>query len=138
MNLISGVGKLIAANLSATKWMDLSLGLEYTIVFSNPTNAAIQAGPFVVQDAAPSAADPCLPDAATWADIAVTPDCDDLPSVVTGPATITFQGAANAIPAYSQCHVAVKCPRPFIRVTGTAGGLDIIGVLTRLRRSGNV
>jgi hypothetical protein len=32
----------------------------------------------------------------------------------------------------------VKCPRPFIRVTGTPGGLDILGVLGRLRRSGGV
>lgn len=137
MNLFSGAGKLIAANIATPKWMDLSLGYEYTVVFANGTNAAIAAGPFTVQDAAPSAANPCLPDDATWADIQVTPDCDDLPSAVVGPATVTFQGGA-AIPAYSQCHVAVKCPRPFIRVTGTPGGLDILGVLGRLRRSGGV
>jgi len=138
MNLHSGAGKLIAANVATPKWIDLSLGYEYVIVFSNGTNAAIQAGPFTIQDAAPSAADPCLPDAATWADIVEDPECDDLPSVVAGPATVTFQGAANAIPAFSQCHVAAKCPRPFVRVTGTPGGLDIIAVLTRLKRSGNV
>lgn len=136
MNLISGAGKLIAAIIATPKWMDLSLGYEYVVVFSNGTNAPIAAGPFTIQDAAPSAADPCLPDAATWADIAVTPDCDDLPSVVTGPATVDFTPAA--IPAFSQCHVAVKCPRPFIRVIGTPTGLDIIGVVSRLRRSGNV
>lgn len=133
MNLISAAGKLFASVIATTKWIDLRPGLEYVVVFSNGTNAPIAAGPFTMQGADPDPANDCLPLASSWADLQTFPECDDLPNVVAGPATVTFQGGA-AIPAFSQCHVAVKCPKAFMRVTGTPGGLDIIGVVTRLRR----
>lgn len=133
MNLISAAGKLFAAVIGAAKWIDLRPGLEYVVVFSNNTNAAVAAGPFTFQGADPDPANDCLPLSSSWANLQTVPECDDLPSAVVADATVTFQGGA-AIPAFSQCHVAVKCPKAFLRVTGTPGNLDIIGVVTRLRR----
>lgn len=131
MNLISAAGKIRLANVLSPKWIDLTPGYEYVVVFANQTAGAL-AGSFTFESAQPSAGNPCLPDAATWTAIPTFPECDDLPSVVAGTAAINF--ASAPIAPYTQCHVAIKCPGPFLRVVGTTT-LDVLGYVGRLKRT---
>jgi len=51
-------------------------------------------------------------------------------------ASITFS-AQRPLKAHSQCSIAVACPKQFIRIFSQgATSLDLIAVVTRLRRSG--
>src|SRR5690606_6459700 len=102
-NVYSAAGKLRAYSVSSPDYMPIWDGLEYVIVFENPTGAAID-GTFTIEDAGPSTDDDCMP-ADDWAPVVVEPQCDDAPDAVAGPATVVFSTAAGtAVQPHSQCH----------------------------------
>jgi hypothetical protein len=131
-NVVSNAGSVLAFNAQSPKFADVSLAYAYSIIFANQTAADVAAGTFTIETADPvEGADPCVP--GPWAPIQVWPDCAALPGAVAGPATITLS-AQNPIKANSQCAFAAPCPGKFVRVVGGVTTLDIIAVLTRLKR----
>jgi hypothetical protein len=132
MGMWSNAGSVIVWNVASPKFADLAVGYAYSVILSNQTNADITTGTFTFEGADQSAADHCVP--GTFAALQVFPACDALPGAVTGPATITLT-PASPIRAGQQCAFAIECPKQFLRVVGTPGGLDIMAVVTRLRRA---
>lgn len=129
----SAAGTVLAFNVLSPKFADLAAGNAYTIVLANQTAADVAAGSFTIEGANAKADDPCAPD--VWAPLDVTPECDAAPGTVAGPATITLS-AQNPIKANSQCSYAVPCPTQFVRVVaGGATTLDVLAVVTRLKRT---
>jgi hypothetical protein len=128
----SAAGAVIAYNAAAPKFADLAPGLAYAIVLANQTAADIAAGDFTIEGADASDDDACVPGA--WAALVQEPACDSLPGTVAGPAKIVIT-AENPIKANSVCTYSIDCPKQFIRVSGAAGGLDILVVVTRLKRN---
>lgn len=132
MNMWSAAGNVLAFNVASPKFADLAPGLAYAIILSNQTAADITAGTFTIEGANAKEDDRCAPD--VWAPLDVTPFCDASPGTVAGPATITIT-PENPIKANSQCAYSVPCPTQFMRVAGTPGSLDILAVVTRLKRT---
>src|SRR5262245_56644567 len=131
-NPVSNAGNAAVFNVASPKYADVSLGYAYSIILSNQTGADITSGTLTIETAPPSANDPCVP--GTFAPLQVEPQCNSAPGTVTGPATITIT-AQNPIKAGAQCAFMAPCPDKFIRVAGTPPvGLDILAVVTRLKR----
>jgi hypothetical protein len=131
--MFSAAGTVLAFNVASPKYADLSAGYAYEIVLSNQTGADVTTGTFTIEGADASANDPCVP--GTFAPLDVQPECSP-PLGAAAPDAIVVVDAQHPIKAMSQCHIAVACPKQFIRVAGTAGTLDILAVVTRLRRTG--
>src|SRR5262245_55693360 len=132
----SAVGHVLAFNVAAPKWADLSGGYDYAIVITNQTAADIVTGTLTFETAVSEEDDPCTPDDATWAPMQILPECDSPPGAAVADATVTFS-ASNPLPAHSQCQYNVPCPERFVRVSGVPTGADAIAVVTGLRRAGN-
>jgi hypothetical protein len=130
---ISAAGTVKAYNVASPKYADLSEGYAYEVVLSNQTATDVTTGTFTLEGADASAGDPCLP--GTFAPLKVEPECSP-PLGASAPNAVITVSAQAPIKAMSQCHVAVSCPKQFLRVAGTAGTLDILAVVTRLRRTG--
>jgi hypothetical protein len=130
---MSAAGTVLAFNVASPKFADLAPGYGYAIVFSNQTASDVVTGTFTVEGADASANDPCVP--GTFAPLDVQPECSPPIGAAAPDAVITFD-ATHPVKAMSQCAYAVPCPKQFIRVAGTAGTLDILCVVTRLKRTG--
>jgi hypothetical protein len=128
----SAAGTALAFNVASPKYANLAPGLAFAIILANQTAADIAAGNFTIEGADASEDDACVP--GDWAPLEQEPACDSLPGTVGGPATIVIT-ADNPIKANSVCTYGIACPKQFIRVTGAAGGLDILAVVTRLKRN---
>lgn len=134
MSIWSAAGSVLAFNAANPKYADLAAGNKYAIILQNATVTDVTAGEFAIECADAKSDDPCAPD--VWAPLDVMPACDAAPGTVAGPATISLS-AQNPVKANSQCAYAVPCPKQFLRVTpGAATTLDIIVVLTSLKRTG--
>lgn len=132
MSTVSAAGTYLAFNAAAPKFADLGSGHAYAITLVNSTAADITSGEFTIEAADAKADDACAPD--VWGPLDVVPECTAAPGTVGGPATITLS-PEHPIKANSQCSYSAACPKQFIRVAGTPGGLDIIVVVTRLKRT---
>jgi len=130
---ISAAGTVLAYNVASPKFADIGVGHAYAIILSNQTAADITTGTFTVEGADASANDPCVP--GTFAPLKVEPECSP-PLGTAAPNAVITVDAQNPIKAHSQCAFAVACPKQFVRVAGTAGTLDILAVVTRLKRTG--
>lgn len=130
---ISAAGTIKAYNVASPKYADLSEGYAYEVVLSNQTGADVTSGTFTLEGADASAGDPCVP--GTFAPLDVQPECSP-PLGAAAPDAVVTVDAQHPIKAMSQCHVAVACPKQFLRVAGIAGTLDILCVVTRLKRTG--
>jgi hypothetical protein len=130
---VSAAGTVLAYNALSPKYADVGQGHAYAIVLANQTNADVTTGSFTVEGADPDPNDPCIP--GTFAPLQVEPECSPPLGASAPNATITID-AQNPIKAFSQCAFAVACPKPFVRVAGTAGTLDVLAVVTRLKRTG--
>ena len=135
MSIMSAAGQQMLFPGISPAFADLSFGYTYAVAVINNTTADITDGTFTIEDADASAADPCVPDDATWAEIPVEPECDALPGSVVGPATITYTPEVP-LPAMGQCQYAVPCVRRFLRVVGAAGAAQIVTIVARLKRTG--
>lgn len=130
---LSAVGTVLAFNVASPKFADLGPGYAYAIVLSNQTATDVTTGTFTVEGANAKSDDPCAPD--TWAPLKVEPDCAP-PLGASAPNAVITISASNPVKAMTQCAYAVPCPKQFVRVAGTAGTLDILCVVTRLKRTG--
>jgi hypothetical protein len=129
----SAAGAVAAWNVATPKFANLAVGYAYAVIFGNQSVSDITSGTYTFEGADASPADACLP--GTFAALQTTPACDALPGTVVGPATITFSAAAP-LRAGQMCSFAIECPKQFLRVAGApVGGMDIIAVVTRLRRT---
>jgi len=133
----SAAGTILVYDAKSPNWADIGPGYAYAVVLANQTAADIADGDFTIQSAKPSASNPCAPDAATWADVQVQPECDAAPGSVAGPAKIVLSAQAP-LKAHSQCQYSVPClTGQFIRVVQSATGgvgVGVFVVVTRLRR----
>lgn len=132
MSNVSAAGTVMAYDGVAPKFADLAFGWAHAIILNNQTDADVTAGDFTIEAADAQADDPCAPD--VWAPLDVVPECTAAPGTVGGPAKITVT-PQNPIKAHTQCAYAVACPKQFLRVAGAASTLDIIIVVTRLKRT---
>jgi len=130
---MSAAGTVIAFNVASPKYADIGQGHAYAIILSNQTNADVAAGTFTVEGADPDPNDPCIP--GTFAPLKVEPECSP-PLGAGAPNAVITLSAEAPVRAMSQCAFAVACPKPFVRVAGTPGTLDILAVVTRLKRTG--
>ena len=130
---ISAAGTVLAFNVASPKYADLSAGYAYEVVLSNQTATDVTTGTFTIEGADASAGDPCVPD--TFAPLKIEPECAP-PLGASAPNAVITISAQAPIKAMSQCHYAVACPKQFLRVAGAAGTLDILCVVTRLKRTG--
>jgi len=132
--MVSAAGTVLAFNALQPKYADLSLGHAYEVVFSNQTGDDVDFGTYTFYGADADPNDPCVPGA--FAPLKIQPDCAPSQGVLdpTGTFSLTSQ---NPLRANSQCHVAIACPKQFIQVFSQgAQELDIIAVITRLKRTG--
>jgi hypothetical protein len=130
---MSAAGSVIAYNVASPKYADVGQGHAYAIILSNQTAADVTSGTFTIEGADPDPADPCIP--GVFAPLKVEPECSP-PLGASAPNAVITVSAQAPIKAHSQCAFAVACPKPFVRVAGTAGTLDILAVVTRLKRTG--
>jgi hypothetical protein len=135
MSGYSGVGYFAGGICADPKWVDVSVGLVWAVLLHNGSGADITTGTVHIQTASALANDPCSPDPATWADLALYPECSSDPNAVTTPATITFS-ATNPLKDKATCEYSAECPKQFIKVTGAPTGVDAICVVSRLKRAG--
>jgi hypothetical protein len=135
MNVFSGAGTVEAYLVDATNWADLSGGYQYSIVLQNPSGADITSGELHLECAHARHDNLCEPD--TWAPLSEPLGCSSVlnNSMVEDPAVIAIS-EDNPIPAGSQCSFSAPCPCQFLRVTGAPAGLNVIVVVSRLRRTG--
>lgn len=131
--MISAAGTVLAFNVASPKYADLSAGYAYEVVLSNQTGADVTSGTFTLEGADASPGDPCVP--GTFAPLKVEPDCAP-PLGAGAPDAVITVSAQAPIKAMSQCHVAVACPKQFLRVDGGVTTVDILCVVTRLKRTG--
>jgi len=132
LNMFSAAKSYLAFNITSPKYADLSLGMGYGITLSNTTASDITTGTVTLEGADASTDDPCVP--GTWGPLPAVADCDAPPGFDPGNATITID-AQHPIKAHSQCTFSSPCPKQFIRASGAPAALDVIVVVTALRRN---
>jgi len=133
MGSYSAAGTVEGWNVMSPKWVDLAPGYRYTICLANGTDADITAASLALEGADEDPANMCRP--GPFTPLNVEPDCGQPLQITDEPATITITPEAP-IRARSQCQVSFPCPKRFVRVTGTAGGLDVVLVIRDLKRTG--
>lgn len=129
----SAAGTVEGWNVMSPKWADLAPGLRYCICLANGTDADITAADLTIEGADPDPEDECKP--GEFATLEVEPDCGQPLILGTMEAKVTVD-EQHPIRAHSQCQVSFPCPKRFVRVTGTNGGLDVTLVIRDLKRSG--
>lgn len=133
MGAYSAAGTVEGWNALAPKWVDLMPGYRYAICIANGTDTDITSGTFTVEVADADPDDMCKPGA--FSTLKVEPDCASPLGTELQDAVITLS-AESPIRAHSQCQFSFPCPKRFMRVVGTAGGLDITIVIRDLKRTG--
>jgi hypothetical protein len=132
LNLFSAAGTFLAFNVISPKYADLSLGLGYGITLVNTTASDVTSGAITFEAADASTDDHCVP--GTFAPLPAVAACDAPPGYDPGNAVLTIT-AQNPIKAHSQCTFSVPCPKQFLRVSGAPAALDVIAVVTPLKRT---
>lgn len=131
--MYSAAGTVEGWNVMDPKWADLAPGYRYCICLANGTDNDITSADLTVEGADASEEDICRP--GDFSTLEVEPECSQPLILGVIEATIKLD-ADHPIKAHSQCQVSVPCPKRFIRVTGSAGGLDVTLVIRDLKRSG--